>query len=149
MIVDQLENANTYVHISNRLAVALRYLQTNDMSKFAVGTYEIEDKEIYAIVSEYTSKNIENAKWESHKKYADIQFVLSGIEKMGHAPLKNMEVIENYNPDKDITILKGKGDYVTVHSGTFAIFFPQDAHQPGVAVSENIPVKKVVVKVLM
>ena len=106
MIVDQLENANTYVHISNRLAVALRYLQTNDMSKFAVGTYEIEDREIYVIVSEYTSKNIENAKWESHKKYADIQFVLSGIEKMGHAPIKNMEVIENYNSDKDVTILR-------------------------------------------
>jgi YhcH/YjgK/YiaL family protein len=149
MIVDQLENANTYVHISNRLAVALRYLQTNDMSTFAAGTYEIKDREIYAIVSEYTSKNIENAKWESHKKYADIQYVLNGIEKMGHAALKNMEVIENYNPDKDITILKGTGDYVTVHSGTFAIFFPQDAHQPGVAVDGNIPIKKVVVKVLM
>lgn len=149
MIVDQLENANTYVHINNRLAVALRYLQSNDLSTFAVGTYEIEDREIYAIVSEYISKNIEEAKWESHKKYADIQFVLSGVEKMGHAALKAMEVVENYNPEKDITILKGTGDYVTVTAGTFAIFFPQDAHQPSVAVGERAPVKKVVVKVLI
>ena len=149
MIIDQIENANCYVHISNRLAVAFRYLQSHDLATYAPGTYEIEDREIYAIVSEYNSKNVEDAKWESHKKYADIQFVLKGVEKMGHAPLKDMEVVENYNPDKDITILKGAGNYVTVNAGTFVIFFPQDAHQPSVSVDGSKPVKKVVVKVLM
>ena len=149
MIVDQLKNAKLYFHTSERFAVALKYLQTNDLAKFENGRYEIEDKEVFALVSEYNTKSLAEAKWESHNKYADIQYIVIGEEKMGFAPLGSMEVTEGYNPEKDITFLKGKGDYVTVKPGTFVIFFPQDAHQPGVAVNGSTPVKKVVVKVML
>ena len=149
MITDVLENADLYAHISDRLAVGLRYLQMTDFSELAPGKYLIEDNEVFALVSEYNSKKPEDAKWEAHQKYADIQYIISGEEKMGFAPRVGFEVTEAYNPDKDIVFLKGTGDYVTAKTGTFVIFFPQDAHQPSVAVKDSTPVKKVVVKVLM
>ena len=58
-----------------------------------------------------------------------------------------MQVVTEYNPEKDVAILGGKGDYVTLSEGSYGIFFPEDAHQPKVA-PDNIPgpVKKVVIK---
>lgn len=149
MIADLLEKSDMYAQMDDRLAMAFRYLQTTDFSKLENGKYEIEGKEVYAVVSEYNSKNPEDAKWEAHQKYADVQYVVSGIEKMGFGPLTSFEVKDVYNAEKDVVFLKGSGDYVTVKPGMFAVFFPHDAHQPGVAVDENVPVKKVVVKVLM
>jgi YhcH/YjgK/YiaL family protein len=149
MIVDSLQNTDLYAHIDDRLAVAFKFLQTNNLSKLENGKHIIQENEVFAMVSEYTSKNLEDAKWEAHEKYADIQVVISGEEKMGYAPLKKMEVKEAYNPEKDIVILKGEGDYVTARPGTFVVFFPQDAHQPCVAIQGNVPVKKVVIKVMM
>jgi YhcH/YjgK/YiaL family protein len=149
MIADLLENTDVYLSLDDRLAVGLRYLQTTDLASLPVGKYEIEGKDVFAMVSEYNSKKPADAKWEAHKNYADIQFIVSGVEKMGYAPLDTMEVTESYNPDKDITFLKGSGDYITVKPGMFIVFFPQDAHQPCVAANGSVPVKKVVVKVLV
>jgi YhcH/YjgK/YiaL family protein len=149
MIADLLENTDVYLSLDDRLAVGLRYLQTTDLSSLPVGKYEIEGKDVFAMVSEYNSKNPADAKWEAHKNYADIQFIVSGVEKMGYAPLDTMKVTESYNPEKDITFLSGSGDYITVKPGMFVVFFPQDAHQPCVAANGSVPVKKVVVKVLV
>jgi YhcH/YjgK/YiaL family protein len=148
MIVEVLVNADLYAAIDDRLAVGLRYLQITDFSKLEPGKYLIEDNEVFASVSEYNSKKPEDAKWEAHQKYADIQYIISGEEKMGYAPLNTMTVTEAYNAEKDIVFLKGNGDYVTAKPGMFVIFFPHDAHQPSVAVSESLNVKKIVVKVL-
>jgi len=149
MIADLLENANLYSHINDRLALGLNYLKNTDLSKLELGKHVIKEDKVFALVSEYNSKNPEDAKWEAHEKYADIQFLVSGEEKMGYAPLNTMQVSEVYNPDKDIMFLKGTGDYITVKPGTFLVFFPKDAHQPCVAIKGNVPVRKVVVKVMM
>jgi len=148
MIIDLLEHADLYAPI-NRLAIGLKYLQTTDFSSLEPGKYLVDDNEVFVLVSEYHSKKTVDAKWEAHQKYADIQYLVSGEEKMGYAPVKDFEVIQPYDPDNDIVFLKGTGDYIRVKPGLFVLFFPQDAHQPGVAINVSVPVKKVVVKVLM
>jgi YhcH/YjgK/YiaL family protein len=149
MIVDLLKNADLYGGINSRLSIALKYLQTTDLEKLQIGKHEIMGSEIFAVVSEYNSKSFGEAKWEAHQKYADIQVLISGEEKMGYAHLQTMKITESYNSEKDIVFLDGHGDYINAKPGAFVIFFPHDAHQPGVAVNGSIPVKKVVVKVLM
>jgi YhcH/YjgK/YiaL family protein len=149
MIIDQLENSGIYNRIGDRFAKALSYLSSTDFSKVENGKYEIEGKDIYAIVSEYQTKSEAEAKWEAHHQYADVQYIVSGEEKMGYAPLETMEIKEAYNADKDVIILQGAGDYVTATPGTFIVFFPHDAHQPTVSTGNNAMVKKVVVKVLV
>jgi YhcH/YjgK/YiaL family protein len=147
MIIDKLENAALYSGISDRLAAAFKFLTTSNFSTMEVGRYEIKGDEVFAMVSEYQTKNLSDAKWEAHEKYADVQFVISGQEQMGYAPLNQMEVKEAYRSEKDIVILKGTGDYVTATPNTFLVFFPHDAHQPCVSVGSGCKVKKVVVKV--
>ncbi len=149
MIVDLIENSALYAHIDDRLAIGLKYLQTTDFSNLEPGKYLIKDHEVFAMVSDYNSKLAEDARWEAHRKYADIQYLVHGEEQMGYAPVREFEASQPYNPDNDIVFLVGRGDYISVRPGMFVIFFPQDAHQPGVAITESMPVRKVVVKVLM
>jgi len=147
MITDKLEFYNIYSRISDRLASAMVYLLTTDLKSLEKGNYVVEEDEIFAIVSEYTTRPVEELKWESHFKFLDIQVIIEGEEKMGFAPLENMQIIEPYNEEKDIQFLAGTGDYLTAKPGCFTMFFPHDAHQPGIAIGEGTKVKKVVLKV--
>lgn len=150
MIVDRIENKNLYVNFSLEIRAALNYLEETDLPALAPGRYDIDGDKVFALVQEYESIPVEQGKWECHRKYADIQFIVEGTEQIGYASVQDMKVVTVYNPDKDISFLTGKGDYVTLNKGFFGIYFPNDAHQPKIAPG-NVTgkVKKVVIKIKM
>jgi YhcH/YjgK/YiaL family protein len=124
-------------------------LKTNDLSKLEVKRHEIDGINLFAPVSEYLTKNEADAKFETHQKYIDIQYVISGVEQIGVAPIsmKN-EVLVPYDETKDIefmTVTQSSSFKATPEK--FFIFFPSDIHRPSVKVGENSQVRKIVVKV--
>lgn len=147
MIFDQLKNANLYFSLGKRIQTAFEYLLNTNLESLEPGKYEIEGENIYAVVQCYDTKPVTAGKWEAHKKYIDIQYIVSGKEKMGYSNQIKMIVTEEYNEDKDVMFLKGEGNFLIAESGYFALFFPSDVHMPGIAVNLSTPVKKVVVKV--
>jgi YhcH/YjgK/YiaL family protein len=147
MIFDQLKNAELYFQINNRFRKAFDYLRSNDFNNIEPGKYEIDGEDIYAIVQQYDTKPMSSGKWEAHKKYIDIQFMVSGKEKMGYSHKNKMIVTHEYNSDKDAIYLKGEGNFLVAEAGYFAIFFPTDVHMPCIAINLSTPVKKVVIKV--
>ena len=147
MIFDQLKNAELYFQINNRFRKAFDYLKSNDFNSIEPGKYEIDGEDIYAIVQQYDTKPMSSGKWEAHKKYIDIQFMVSGKEKMGYSHKNKMIVTHEYNSDKDALYLKGEGNFLVAEAGYFAIFFPTDVHMPCIAINLSTPVKKVVIKV--
>ena len=149
MIFDSLPTSSLYNRLSLNFEKAFGFLLQADLNSFPLGKHDIDGDNVFAIVSEYTTKPLSEARWEAHQAYADIQLLLAGEEKIGCAPLASMQVTETYNAEKDILFLAGEGDYITVRPGVFAVFFPHDAHQPGVAKGMPQVVKKVVVKVKM
>ena len=149
MIIDNLSNAKQYYGIGERIERSLKYLEITDLAKLEIGKHEIDGKNIYALVSEYDTKNLEQGKWEAHRKYLDIQFVISGKEKIGYCHINEMKMKIEYNEDKDILFLEGNGDYLSVNEGTFAIFAPEDVHMPGIKAENQQQVKKIVIKILI
>lgn len=147
MVADNLKNAALYNGMGERIKKALNYLQGTDFSKMEPGRYEIDGSDIYALVQKYDTKPAAEGKWEAHRKYADIQYVVEGVEQMGYAFIESLEVSQEYDPEKDALLLRGSGSMVICNRGTFAIFGPEDAHMPCIAVDKPTPVKKVVVKV--
>jgi YhcH/YjgK/YiaL family protein len=86
--------------------------------------------------------------FEAHKKYADIQVLISGEEKIGVLPLDATTVTVPYDEEKDIMFLTAEGEnYRDAMPGKFFLFFPEDAHRPTVKKTENSQVRKIVVKV--
>lgn len=147
MIFDQLKNAELYFQINDRFRKAFDYLRSNDFDNIEPGKYEIDGEDIYAIVQQYDTKPMSSGKWEAHKKYIDIQFMVSGKEKMGYSHKNKMIVTHEYNSDKDALYLKGEGNFLVAEAGYFAVFFPTDVHMPCIAINLSTPVKKVVIKV--
>lgn len=145
MIFDTIEHAARYASLGARLAAGLSYLQHTDLTTLPVGRNEISGDDIYALVQEYMTKPAEAGVWESHRKYIDIQYMVSGTEQMGYASLSRMQLGE-YIPEKDFQQMTGAGNMVEVFAGSFVIFFPEDGHMPGLNSGVPQPVRKVVLK---
>ena len=145
MIVDTINNASEYFSLGNHIKTALLHLSQTDFSSIKPGRYEIEGEQVFALVENYLPKPPKEGFWEAHKKHLDVQYIVSGQERIGYAPVSTMEP-GPYNPNKDFYKLKGQGDFVTLHTGQLAILKPQDAHMPGIETAERQQVKKVVIK---
>lgn len=147
MILDRLENAALYFGLGGRIALALKSLSGTDLPRRPVGRYDLAGDDVFALVQHYDTKPRELGKWEAHRKYLDVQYVEAGVETMGYAPLGRMTITDPYDEEKDFLLFDGRGDFVTVAAGSFAVFFPHDVHMPALAVGSPAAVKKVVVKV--
>jgi uncharacterized protein, YhcH/YjgK/YiaL family len=147
MILDKIENAHFYFAISDNLKKGFDFITSTDLINKEVGKYEIDGKEVFAMISEYESKAHEDCRPEAHKAYADIQFIISGKEAIGYAPLSGQTPTTEFNPDKDIVFYASETVQLNLETGMFAVFFPQDVHRPCMQIDGPEKVKKVVVKV--
>lgn len=134
------------------LRQGLEYLANADLAKLAPGKYEIAGSDIFASLSEYTTDRKENKKPETHVKYVDIQYIVSGSEVIGYADLAaGMEVREDKLAEKDVVFyaaVPGESE-LKLSAGMYAIFFPWDVHRPGCAAEAPAAVRKAIVKVKM
>jgi YhcH/YjgK/YiaL family protein len=148
MILDRLENADAHKTLSPEVALAFDYLRRTDLSQLANGRHDIDGDRVYAIVQRYVPKPPKEGKWEAHQKYLDIQYMASGSERMGHAPLRaGLPVERPYDPQGDAALYHVDGKLFVVPEGSFAIFAPEDIHSPGLALEvSGGEVCKVVVK---
>ncbi len=147
MIIDHIKNASEYYQLGAPIETALRYLERSDFSTIPVGRHALDGDRLYAMVETYQTKLEEDGFWEAHIKYIDIQYIASGLERIGYAPVGTMKP-EPYDVEKDFYKLHGEGDFITMREGQFAILKPQDAHMPQIAVDQPEKVKKVVIKLL-
>ncbi len=147
LILDSIENAGSCYTLGARIEQALRFLQEQDFGALEPGRYDIDGDDCFAIVQRYQTRPVQECIWESHRSYIDIQFVASGIERIGHALQSAMTVHIPYSAEKDQAVYTGEGDLLTVRAGYFAIFFPGEVHMPMVQNGRPAGVTKVVVKV--
>ena len=148
MIFDNLDNCEAYYGLKN-LKQGFEFLKNTDLKNLKDGQYKIDGDRIFANVQSLTTKPKEDKKWEVHRKYIDIQYVINGCECMGFGLLENFStVIEPYNSEKDVEFMDGKGfSFVNVKEGNFTVFYPNDVHAPMLAVDKPENIKKVIVKI--
>lgn len=150
MIIDKLENAQFYYGLGEKFKKGFEYLKNTDLKNFENGKYEIDGDEIFVSVQDYRTKHENEGKFEAHKKYADIQFIIEGEEKLGYENIKNCKAVTIYDKKNDIEFLENLNDknrFVYAEENCFVIFAPQDAHMPCIAVKKPSYVKKAVVKI--
>lgn len=148
MVYDKISNLNTYASISEDIRIGLEFLY-NVKADVEIGVHELSPR-VKAIVSEYTTKRENEYGYEAHRKYIDIQYLISGREKICCLPLENLKETKAYSVENDAAFYKDadvKAQELLLGGGYFAIFFPQDGHMPQLCVDKLEPVKKVVIKV--
>ena len=113
-------------------------------------TYPLRGDDIFAQITSYETRSKESAALESHRKYIDIQTILAGGEKIEATYRDELVVKTPYDETKDVEFYNHSGGLtdVILYPKTFAMFFPHDAHMPGLVLREKPEiVKKVVVKI--
>lgn len=146
MVLDRLSHAAVYAGLSPILQRAMHYLRLTDWRLRAIGRHDFEGDDLFAIVSDYQTRPEADVPWEAHRRYIDVQYVDSGVERIGHADLATL-VAGPYDEIRDLVSADGTGTLVTLTAGAFVILWPHEAHRPGIALEEPVAVRKVVLKV--
>ncbi len=147
MIIDKIENLPLYFPCLPGLDRAAEFLAGENISD---GRHDIDGEKIFATVSSYEPKELNaDMRFEAHRKYADLQAVLEGGERIDWAPLGSLrEESEEYSKGGDIAFYSGDAHMsVTLSAGEFVILFPDDAHKP--CIRSGGRVKKAVIKLAL
>jgi biofilm protein TabA len=146
MILDTLKNSTRYVALHPGFAAAFEFLNNPDVATLPAGRCDVRDDRLFAIVGKDQGKGRDKARLEAHRKYIDIQYVVSGDEWIGWRDLKTCrETGLGYSVEKEIEFYTAVPEtWFQVPAGSFAIFFPEDAHAP---LAGKGPAHKVVMKV--
>jgi len=148
MILDSLENGSRYESIHPKFKLAFNFLCNTDLLELPNGKIELESSNVVVIVTDLVGKTSSEAKMETHKKYLDIQIPLNASETMGWIAAKNLKLpTSEYDLEKDVSFFADDAtNFLIVKPYEFAIFFPEDGHQPGIAIGTH---KKIIVKILL
>lgn len=136
--------------LAGALVKGLEYLKNTDFSKLPEGRYEIDRKNLLAIVQDYQTTPKAESEAESHREYIDIQFLANGSEVIGWGLTgAGSEVLHDLGAKQDTIIYKTIRNEIdlVLHPGMYAIFFPTDIHRPCCNFGAGGRVKKVVLKV--
>ncbi|MBR4631964.1 MAG: YhcH/YjgK/YiaL family protein [Elusimicrobia bacterium] len=145
MLVSSTKKYKKILNFFPQLEIVFDYINKNIDAETLDGKYNIT-KEIFATVQTCQPKPKDEQVLEKHKKYIDLQYVISGKEKIGWKFFdKSFKVLKRYNVKKDISFYSNPPDtFINLKKGEFAVFFPEDTHAPLCCDKE---VKKCIVKI--
>lgn len=152
MIFSKLNAKDTFIAYPKAIRKALDYLRTTDLMSLPLGKYPIDGELMFANLMDMTTHPFEGSHPEVHQKYIDLMYWPEGGEKIGVAPYLGTEPVFQSNPEGDITLLASveNESILTAPAGFFGLFFPWDAHRPGLPLGDAPATsRKCVVKIAM
>lgn len=114
-----------------------------------VGRFALDGDRIYAVVLRYDTVRPEQSRFETHRRYVDLQYTLAGTEAIEWSPRDALANDGEYDPEKDLLFHQpGPVFGTTINApGCFSIYTPVDAHRPAIRVNGSDFVFKLVVKI--
>lgn len=126
---------------------AFAFLNDPKTDTLKPGKYIIDGDNVFAMITEGPTKQIDSVRWESHRNYIDLHYVIRGKEQIGAAPVSSATVTKPYDASHDAANYSVDGKYYPASPGEFFLFFPSDAHRPGIKAGGIDTDKKLVIKI--
>ena len=151
MLFSSLSDYTQSVIPAARMAKVLEFLSRDDLADIECGRHDIVGDEVFANVMEFTTVPAAEKNYEAHRRYADIHYVISGVERLAVAPIDEVEPVCDFNEEDDFGLYANpaREAWVTLHEGDIVVTPPEDAHKPGCCEDAPAPLKKICVKVLV
>lgn len=150
MFYSNIGIAEKYDYLEEKFRKGYQWLKETDISSLPEGSYPISGEEVIANVQEYTTLQPDQCLFETHEKYFDIQYVVSGREQFGICSRNGLTVKERIE-EKDLIFYEepAHSGSVLLEEGDLIVVAPEDAHKPRLVAGEPCRVKKVVIKVAL
>ena len=151
MIADTLTRPTAaYERLHPPFAPAFDYLRTFDPAT-PDSKVVLEPEKLFALPQRYDTAPAATKRFEAHRRFIDIQFILEGEEIIEHAPIERLpDVTEPYTAERDLMFFRDPAacSCTLLRAGDFAIYFPADGHKPGCqAGAAPSAVRKIVMKI--
>jgi len=147
VILDHLNNIGSYKGLGRGLDTALAFLEREGMEMDETRVYDL-GQGITARCAVYVPVSPEEGTAEAHRKYIDVMLMKEGNELIGYKPVAKLKnIIREYDAQADALLAKEEMTLLPFREGDIAVWFPQDAHMPGVSDNNARTVKRVIVKV--
>ena len=125
MIVDRIEEQERYYPLHPDMELAFAFLA--EAPDLEPGRYELEDG-LFATVSEGDTRQMDTVVMEAHKNYIDLQYCISGGERMSWAHIQELNP-STADPEHDNYFYTGNSTSVSIRPGMFYVMFPSDGHK--------------------
>jgi biofilm protein TabA len=130
--------------------LGLSFLQElNELS--SPGITELRGNKMFVNVHTYLTKTELDCRFEGHRNMIDLQYIIKGGELIDWYLKEELEEDGLYDVEKDFQFYKCptnlSGSRISLKTGHFAIFFPEDGHRPQINDGQNDSVLKAVVKI--
>ncbi len=144
MIYDRLERIGAYRNIHPNLDQAIDYILATDLDTLEEGRHGADESPFY-VLAQAPELKAEN-RWERHRTHIDVQIALADGETIGYAPEEETGPWSPWDDGADFASSESPdtGIPLRMSKGSFAVFFPQDAHRPCLGKGKT---RKIVVKV--
>ena len=150
MIYDKTANWKNYFPKNEIWKKVFAFVKTCSADT-ADGRHAIAGEDAYASVFSYDTKPQKEGVYEAHRKQIDVQILLKGRESACVTDIDGLSVKTEYNAEKDYVLFNDPERLpgtTPLTEGFFAVFFPNDAHKPGMNYGPSAEnVKKIVVKI--
>ena len=174
MIYGHISASDGYAHLLPNPTwwLAFEWLKTVTAATPA-GIQQLQGDEVYVNVHGYDTLPREQCRFESHRRYLDLQYCISGGENIDWSLAPGLEPDGAYDVDKDLQfyhppalvssptgpssasnvptpdscLLTPHFSLLFMGPGSFAIFHPSDAHRPKAQDGVSRSVFKLVIKI--
>lgn len=133
MIYDELCHIGRYRGLWANLDVLIAWLEertAEELAALPTGRVEIAGDDVYANVMEAETRRVEDAHYETHQRYMDVQIDLAGREAFKTAA-GAVTLVQAYDDTDDYELVDAKrslnGD---LSEGRFALFVAGEPHMP-------------------
>ena len=157
MIYDKIDNLEMYANLHPRFTKAFAYLKQLIAENADSGRHDMPNCDVpnavFANVNSYTTRMLTDTdQMEIHRKYIDIQIILDGQEIIYLPTTDELISTKAYDDAGDYELVKSPANMENVRlvmrPNTFAIFFTNEPHLPGIAHGKPSSVHKIIGKVL-
>lgn len=91
-------------------------------------------------VNTYTTKDRKDCAYEIHKRFVDVQYLLSGQEYIDVVDPQHLTLRAPFDEEKDIAFfneLIAPDSRVLMRPNLYCVIFPWEAHMPCIAINES------------
>lgn len=148
MIITNIKDCGRYECLNPAFAKLFEFIKSTDFNKLPEGRNEIDGDALFVNNVRPDGKGKDEQPLETHRKYIDVHFLISGTETIGWKATEDINGwTKPYDETSDCALTDEKPTtYVNLLPGEMAIVWPEDAHAP--AISEG-KLHKVIAKVLV
>ncbi|RJQ52860.1 MAG: DUF386 domain-containing protein [Desulfobacteraceae bacterium] len=149
--IDEIEKNVQFNHSILEGLNYLRNLTSDSFSKLKHGDSQkipLDGDRLFSLNQIYTTRSMDQARFEGHRKYIDLQYLFEGFETIRSSSLKDCRPQGEYDAKNDVQFFTS--DFFTpIHlkPNMVCILYPDDIHAPGLILNSSGFVKKAVIKV--